>query len=175
MLTILASVAAYETEVRRERQAAGIAAARAAGKCWGGSKRSRRIKVTEEQARTARRLHREGKGCTEIARSIGVSRQWVYRLITCTPANAVVCLPNNAGRCTRSQAWKNARVVCSSGFVRIVDRAWQCRSWTISRARPGWPAALPKPVSRDTRSGERPSVASSVAPAPRTAPQDAGW
>src|SRR5689334_9756488 len=38
MANVLASVAAYETEVRAERVLAGQAAARAAGKRWGGSK-----------------------------------------------------------------------------------------------------------------------------------------
>src|SRR5208283_370678 len=45
MANVLASVAAYETEVRAERVLAGQAAARAAGKTWGGSKKGRRLKV----------------------------------------------------------------------------------------------------------------------------------
>ncbi len=36
MANVLASVAAFETEARRERQIAGIAAAKKAGKTWGG-------------------------------------------------------------------------------------------------------------------------------------------
>jgi DNA invertase Pin-like site-specific DNA recombinase len=39
---IIASVAAYETEVRAERVKAGQAAARAKGKRWGGSKKGQR-------------------------------------------------------------------------------------------------------------------------------------
>ena len=39
MANVRASVAAYENEVRSERVLAGRAAARAAGKTWGGSKR----------------------------------------------------------------------------------------------------------------------------------------
>ena len=50
MAHVLASVAQYETEVRGERILAGQAAARAAGKHWGGSKAGRRVKVTPEQA-----------------------------------------------------------------------------------------------------------------------------
>jgi DNA invertase Pin-like site-specific DNA recombinase len=46
---VLASVAAYETEIRGERVKAGQIAARAAGKLWGGSQKGRRLKVTEEQ------------------------------------------------------------------------------------------------------------------------------
>jgi len=49
MANVLASVAAYETEVRAERVLAGQAAARAAGKKWGGSVKGRRLKVTKEQ------------------------------------------------------------------------------------------------------------------------------
>ena len=49
MANVLASVAQYETEVRAERVLAGQAAARAAGKTWGGSKAGRLLKVTEEQ------------------------------------------------------------------------------------------------------------------------------
>jgi DNA invertase Pin-like site-specific DNA recombinase len=41
MANVLASVAQYETEVRAERVIAGLAAARAAGKRWGGSRKGR--------------------------------------------------------------------------------------------------------------------------------------
>jgi len=46
---VLASVAAYETEVRGERVKAGQQVARETGKRWGGSKKGRRIKVTQDQ------------------------------------------------------------------------------------------------------------------------------
>ena len=49
MANVLASVSQYETEVRAERVLAGQAKARAKGVTWGGSKRGRRIKVTDEQ------------------------------------------------------------------------------------------------------------------------------
>lgn len=49
MANVLASVAAYETEVRAERVLAGQAAARAQGKAWGGSKKGRLLSVTKEQ------------------------------------------------------------------------------------------------------------------------------
>jgi DNA invertase Pin-like site-specific DNA recombinase len=51
MAHVLASVAAYELEVKSERQRAGIEAARAenGGRCpWGGRKPGTRVKVTEE-------------------------------------------------------------------------------------------------------------------------------
>jgi len=50
--TILSSVGAYETEVRKERQMAGIQAVRKrnGGKCpWGGSQPGRRLTVTEDK------------------------------------------------------------------------------------------------------------------------------
>ena len=48
MAGVLASVAAYETEVRKERRLAGIAKAKADGKSWGGRKTGTRIRLTEE-------------------------------------------------------------------------------------------------------------------------------
>jgi len=81
MAHVLASVAVYETEVRSERQRAGIAAARAAGKTWGGSKPGRRLSVTQDQVKTVRRLHRESTPIAAIARSVGLSRPTIYRLL----------------------------------------------------------------------------------------------
>ena len=68
---VLASVAAYENEVRSERIAAGQAVARAAGKRWGGSKPGRRIRVTDEQITTIQRLQNEGP----------LKQQWHGRLV----------------------------------------------------------------------------------------------
>jgi len=82
--TILSSVAAYETEVRKERQMAGIQAVRNrnARKCpWGGSKPGRRLKVTFEKEQLVRRLRAEGKGVTQIARLVGLARQTCYTLV----------------------------------------------------------------------------------------------
>ncbi|WP_152098487.1 recombinase family protein [Lacipirellula parvula] len=81
MANVLASVAAYETEVRSERQRAGIAAAREKGKSWGGSQPGRRLTVTEDQVKTVRRLHREATPIARIARSVGLSRPTIYRLL----------------------------------------------------------------------------------------------
>ena len=60
MANVLASVAAYENEVRSERIRAGQAVALANGKRWGGSQKGRRIKVTAEQVQTIRQLKAEG-------------------------------------------------------------------------------------------------------------------
>ncbi len=81
MANVLASVAAYETEVRAERVLAGQAAARAAGKRWGGSKKGRLLKVTEEQLAVVQRMRAEGKKIAAIARATGLSRPTVYRLL----------------------------------------------------------------------------------------------
>jgi DNA invertase Pin-like site-specific DNA recombinase len=81
MANVLASVAQFETEVRAERILAGQAAARAAGKIWGGGKPGRRVRVTEEKERTIKLLHEQGKGISEIARVVGLSRPSVYRVL----------------------------------------------------------------------------------------------
>jgi DNA invertase Pin-like site-specific DNA recombinase len=82
MANVLASVAQYETEVRAERILAGQAAARAAGKRWGGSRKGRRLKVTQEHERLVHRLKDEGEAITSIARATGLSRPTVYSLLT---------------------------------------------------------------------------------------------
>jgi DNA invertase Pin-like site-specific DNA recombinase len=83
MANVLASVAAYENEVRSERIIAGQEAARAAGKRWGGSVKGRRVKVTAEQTATIARLRQEGKKVTAIARATGLSRPTVYSILRC--------------------------------------------------------------------------------------------
>jgi DNA invertase Pin-like site-specific DNA recombinase len=84
MANVLASVAAYENEVRSERIIAGQSAARAAGKTWGGSKNGRRIKVTDEQIATIRRMADEGQSKTAMARATGLSRPTVYSVLATT-------------------------------------------------------------------------------------------
>lgn len=84
--TILASLAVYETEVRGERQRAGIDAARAAGKRWGGSRPGRRLKVKPEHLEQVPRLKAEGASVAGIARLTGLSRKTVYRLLAARTA-----------------------------------------------------------------------------------------
>ncbi len=81
MAHVLASVAAYENEVRGERIRAGQAAARAQGKRWGGSLAGTRKTVTGDQKEVALRLHTEGKPITRIAKVLGVSRPTVYSIL----------------------------------------------------------------------------------------------
>jgi DNA invertase Pin-like site-specific DNA recombinase len=61
MLVVLAGVSQYETEVRKERQFAGIARAKESGKTWGGRKPGTRVRLTEEKESLIKQLHGEGK------------------------------------------------------------------------------------------------------------------
>ena len=82
MANVLASVAAYETEVRSERQTAGIAAAKAAGKTWGGSSAGRTTKRSiSPEVRTAvvNRLQ-VGEKIAKVARDLSISRDSVYAI-----------------------------------------------------------------------------------------------
>jgi DNA invertase Pin-like site-specific DNA recombinase len=78
---VLASVAAYETEVRGERVRAGQKAALAKGKKWGGSQKGRRIKVTEEQVRAIVDMKGRGEKIARIARTVSLSRLTIYRIL----------------------------------------------------------------------------------------------
>ncbi len=80
MAGILASVAAYETEVRREWQLAVIAKARALGKRWGRRKPETRVKLTEAKEALIRRLRRTGQAVTALARETGLTRKTVYQV-----------------------------------------------------------------------------------------------
>lgn len=79
---VLASVSAYENEVRSERIVAGQNAARAAGKTWGGSVKGRRLTVTTEQIAAIHRMKSEGTAVAAIARATGLSRPTVYSVLS---------------------------------------------------------------------------------------------
>ncbi|WP_428304813.1 recombinase family protein [Lacipirellula sp.] len=81
MANVIASMAQYETEVRAERALAGQAAARAAGKTWGGSKPGRRLRLTTEKERTIRTMHKAGESVAAIARAVEMSRPTVYGVL----------------------------------------------------------------------------------------------
>src|SRR4051812_21093578 len=72
-LDMLGVFAEFETNLRRERQLEGIAKAKEAGVYKGGTRRIDREAVQS--------LHREGKGPTEIAKALGISRMHAYRLV----------------------------------------------------------------------------------------------
>jgi DNA invertase Pin-like site-specific DNA recombinase len=72
-MDMLGVFAEFETNLRRERQLEGIAKAKAAG-VYKGRKRS----VSVEQVK---QLKAAGRGATEIAEELEVSRQSVYRAL----------------------------------------------------------------------------------------------
>ena len=88
MANVLASVAAYETEVRSERQRAGIEAAREAGKTWGGRRKGTRVRLTEAKLEAIRTMRDAGKSIVDIARATELSRPTVYAALRGLPQHA---------------------------------------------------------------------------------------
>jgi DNA invertase Pin-like site-specific DNA recombinase len=81
-LNILASVAAFETELRAERIQAGIAAKRARGEKWGnGRTKGSANKATPEVCEQVKRMKAEGSKVAAIARVCKISRQTVYVIL----------------------------------------------------------------------------------------------
>lgn len=81
MFGILASMAAYETEVRGERARAGIAAKIAKGQKWGGSKKGRVTRKVKEAMMKVHNLASKGIPIAIIAREVGLSRNKVYQIL----------------------------------------------------------------------------------------------
>jgi len=81
MANVLASVAAYETEVRSERQMAGIAAAKASGKKFGRPVGSKKSRVPDEKRRAILEHHAAGWKISDIARAVSAARGTVYAVI----------------------------------------------------------------------------------------------
>lgn len=73
MLAVLGAVASFEADIRKERQADGIAKAKAAGVYRGRKPSVDVVKV--------RNLHAGGKRPAEIARELGIGRASVYRAL----------------------------------------------------------------------------------------------
>ena len=78
---LLASVAAYETEIRAERVKAGQQAARSRGKRWGGSKEGVRKRKTVSKMNSVLTLHKQGVPKAEISRAVGVSIPTIYSIL----------------------------------------------------------------------------------------------
>ena len=93
---VLASVAQYENELKGERVRAGQAAAKAAGKTWGGSLPGRRKKVTPVQAKATRAMKADGTPVTAIARAFSLSRPTIYSVLA--DGNGVVSGSNGRQR-----------------------------------------------------------------------------
>ena len=74
LLGVLASIAEFETDIRRERQREGIDKAKANG-VYKGRKPS-------VDTATVRALHSEGvRGASSIAKRLGIGRASVYRAL----------------------------------------------------------------------------------------------
>ena len=74
-LTLLSAVAQFEREIMLERQAVGIAKAKAEGKYVGRQPTARR------QSAEVMRVKGEGLGATAIAKRLGIHRASVYRIL----------------------------------------------------------------------------------------------
>lgn len=81
---IVVSVAEYESEIRKERQLAGIDAKRSenGGKCpWGGRRPGTRVKVSAEVEAAINEMATAKKPIAEIARLLSLSRPTVYKVL----------------------------------------------------------------------------------------------
>jgi DNA invertase Pin-like site-specific DNA recombinase len=74
LAAVLLGIAEMEQETRRERQAAGIAVAKKQGKYKG-----RKVGTTKATPERAQQLRQKGLSAEEIAKSLGVSRNTVFR------------------------------------------------------------------------------------------------
>jgi DNA invertase Pin-like site-specific DNA recombinase len=79
--TVLAGVAEWENAVRRERQAAGIAAAHQNGRTWGGSVAGRLSAKVAKQADAVRALRASGMTIERIADTVSLSYPTVAKLL----------------------------------------------------------------------------------------------
>lgn len=82
MMQMLGSVAEFEREIIRERTRAGLAHAKAQGRTLG-----RRCAITSDQRRKALCWMQEGQSQAEVARTLGVHRSTISRLMAATRYN----------------------------------------------------------------------------------------
>ena len=78
---VLSSISHFERELISERISAGQAAARKAGKRWGGSKPGKRKKVSDVQAAAIKDMKAKGVGVSAISRAVGLNRGTVYSVL----------------------------------------------------------------------------------------------
>lgn len=77
VLGILALIAEFETEIRKERQMEGIARAKAEGRVGGRPK-----KVTDEIEMRVRQLRSEGQSIRSVAGEVGLSKATVQKVLS---------------------------------------------------------------------------------------------
>ncbi len=78
---VLASVASYENEIRKERQTLGINHAKALKKYTGG-KTGRKWQVTKDNEGAVKKLREAGESISAIARLTKLSRPTIYKLLS---------------------------------------------------------------------------------------------
>jgi DNA invertase Pin-like site-specific DNA recombinase len=78
---MLGVFAEFETNLRKERQLAGIAAAKAKGKHLG-----RRALLTVEQQKEIQTKNKAGQNPTTLSKEYGVSRATIYNALKAVPA-----------------------------------------------------------------------------------------
>jgi DNA invertase Pin-like site-specific DNA recombinase len=83
VMGILALIAEFETEIRRERQMEGIAKAKAEGRTGGRPKL-----VTDDVRTTILRLRHEGQSIRSIAASVGLSKATIQKVVPLVGAGA---------------------------------------------------------------------------------------
>lgn len=80
MGNVLASVASYENEVRKERQALGISRAKELKKYPGGQ-RGRKWQITKDSEGAVKKLREAGQSISAIARLTKLSRPTIYKIL----------------------------------------------------------------------------------------------
>lgn len=81
LANVLASVAAYESEVKGERVRAGQSVAKKNGKTWGGKRHAKPWKVTPEVEKGILTMISDGVPVSRVANSFQLSRDTVYKVI----------------------------------------------------------------------------------------------
>ena len=77
MLTMLGAISTFERDLLLERQAEGIAIAKAKGKYKG-----RKSKFSNTQVEFIRQQFNEADNKTKLAEEIGITRAYLYRLVS---------------------------------------------------------------------------------------------
>ena len=76
LFNMLASIAEFETEIRRERQMEGISRAKDKGVQFG-----RKAKLTEEEVQELRKKRSDGVLIKDLMKNYGLSKATIYRLL----------------------------------------------------------------------------------------------